>query len=256
MSSMEFISVMSGVRSPIYYDGRRKLKFRGFTLIELLVVVAIIGLLISILLPSLSRARESARSVQCQANLHSISQGIRGYINENNSFYPPMAIFPSYELTLHPTSPRPSMAVILGAYLGDPQASAESRNAVFRCPSDRIMNLESKRSDEYKLAEGVVDPGVPTKGETTWFEWQGSSYEPLPGFSLVDAQGRWRLNQENREQAQAGTEAVDLLAVFKTVDRIPIVYDYEQFHGSSQTDASVKAGRNVLYADFHVEAGR
>jgi prepilin-type N-terminal cleavage/methylation domain-containing protein len=57
-------------------------RLRGFTLIELLVVVAIIALLISILLPSLSEAREQARVSKCLSNLRTIVQGVNVYLND------------------------------------------------------------------------------------------------------------------------------------------------------------------------------
>ena len=55
----------------------------GFTLIELLVVVAIIALLISILLPSLARAKEQARIAKCLANMRGIIQAASGYMLDN-----------------------------------------------------------------------------------------------------------------------------------------------------------------------------
>jgi len=70
-----------------------KRKAFGFTLVELLVVIGIIAILMSVLLPSLSRARESAKRVQCLSNLKQISTAFFMYTEENKGWFPMPAVF-------------------------------------------------------------------------------------------------------------------------------------------------------------------
>jgi len=63
----------------------------GFTLVELLVVIGIIALLVSILMPALSSAREQAKKTVCAANLKTFGIGLQMYAHENNDFIPPAA---------------------------------------------------------------------------------------------------------------------------------------------------------------------
>ena len=66
----------------------RRFPRHAFTLVELLVVIGIIAVLISVLLPALGKARESANAIKCAANLRSIGQGLLIYAAENKSTFP------------------------------------------------------------------------------------------------------------------------------------------------------------------------
>lgn len=78
----------------------RLIRPRGFTLIEILVVVAIIALLISILLPSLTRAREQARGVACLANLGQLGKAEQLYQTQNREWIPGSPLTTGYFWTM------------------------------------------------------------------------------------------------------------------------------------------------------------
>ena len=76
----------------------------AFTLIELLVVVGIISLLISILTPSLSRARQQAKATVCLTRLSEFMKGLTAYAGDNHFLLPPMMYDVSVPGSVPPSS--------------------------------------------------------------------------------------------------------------------------------------------------------
>ncbi len=106
----------------------------AFTLIEMLVVIAIIGVLVGLLLPAISAARESARRAKCLSNERNLVLGILGYLNDNQVF-PPAGKFGEDSVTLanltaSPPIYDPSQSVIVAQFL--PGASASSTSSSSR----------------------------------------------------------------------------------------------------------------------------
>jgi prepilin-type N-terminal cleavage/methylation domain-containing protein/prepilin-type processing-associated H-X9-DG protein len=116
---------VSAIRSPF-----------GFTLVELLVVIGIIALLISILLPSLSRAQEQARMVNCLSNLRQLGSAFQMYLNENKGKFPaPSAGNQRAEDWLYWQSGRVLEESGINRYL---TSSGTFEPRYFICPSDDV----------------------------------------------------------------------------------------------------------------------
>src|SRR5690242_18166424 len=89
---------------------RRGASRSGFTLVELLVVIGIIAVLIGILMPALSRARQQAQSAECMSNMRACGQIFLLYATENKGFLPmcvldSIAKLPSFNISTNTTFP-------------------------------------------------------------------------------------------------------------------------------------------------------
>jgi prepilin-type N-terminal cleavage/methylation domain-containing protein/prepilin-type processing-associated H-X9-DG protein len=105
----------------------------AFTLIELLVTLAIIATLAALLLPVLSRAKESGRATACLSNLRQIGVALQLYVDENQNRLPYMR-----DKSLTTTNELPSPDQVLAGHLGNLK--------VLQCPSDRQRLFEQTGS--------------------------------------------------------------------------------------------------------------
>jgi prepilin-type N-terminal cleavage/methylation domain-containing protein/prepilin-type processing-associated H-X9-DG protein len=97
----------------------------AFTLVELLVVVGIIAVLISILMPALTKARTAAIQTQCLSNHKQLMQGLMMYANENEGYAPPAST--TTPIGANPTATIPWYSkFLMGKYVGNRSHSSTS----------------------------------------------------------------------------------------------------------------------------------
>jgi prepilin-type N-terminal cleavage/methylation domain-containing protein len=133
---------------------------RAFTLIELLVVISIIALLVGILLPALSAAREAGRNAVCMSNLRQAGIGMSSYAADSKDWLAGPntsgseltrldAIYPFKSLPTEPTQNMDWVSPTLGVQLALPADRTERVQRIFKndfhCPAN----------------QAIYDPGTP-----------------------------------------------------------------------------------------------
>jgi prepilin-type N-terminal cleavage/methylation domain-containing protein len=106
----------------------------GFTLIELLVVVGIIAVLLGVLLPTLSKARQAAVQATCMSNQRQIAMALMMYMNEHKGF------FPAFIQPVPTPAPAVPDAVWIFQYI--PGVYMKENPKSFMCPADDLKRLD------------------------------------------------------------------------------------------------------------------
>ena len=138
----------------------------GFTLVELLVVISVIALLIGLLLPALSGARDAARFVACQSNQRQIGTSVIVYTNDHDDFlpYPGNGVVEVWPVTLW----RYAVGDESVGIWGDIDADAPWVGTVMHCPAAPTDATTRAYAMNQRLHNNLGGPR--TVGGTT-FDW-------------------------------------------------------------------------------------
>ena len=211
-------------------SGRGASSRRAFTLIELLVVISVIALLISITIPALGSARETARRAKCMANLRSIGQGFSMYLKDSKDRFPRVSpLHQNGGADPQSTANDPSLLDLLSDYL---DADVPRREQPGVAGSPFIV------ADVYKGPSDRAGGGRNKNPQPVW-ETDGCSYEYFPGaFMLLG------------ELLAVRDPAFGVTKAYEKDRNWPIAVDTDDFHPLRKKGMARNA---VFYSDFRAD---
>ena len=215
----------------------------AFTLVELLVVIAVIALLISILIPALSRAREQANKVKCLSNLRQLGMAFVMYAGDNKQLFPFHADIGGMfaEDWIYWEQQRDPKRSAVAKYIGNINPGA------FRCPSDRLNRprilvpswgpYQYSYTFNYKFASNVL-PHVKL-----------GSIRHTPEKMMLMEEDEISLDDGNFHPELVGTNIENYLG---TRHEYPRINDWQKWNTRPLTQRPDRDQRgNIAFADGH-----
>lgn len=219
-------------------------KSRAFTLIELLVVVAIIALLISILLPSLSRARELSKRTVCSANLRGIGQAMYIYAQDDPQIFP--AVFQDC-----------TVANNLHLWYPQDRTSAPSTTGIPSPTVDLWSIVRANNTTPKQLiCPSTTDLPDPATDTTAYYDFAG----PPGGTGPSPYLSYGYMYQHDPNRRAIGTSSEPTFPIMADANpyikgqQAPASFQTDrtsQYRGNSANHTN-REGQNVLFQDGHV----
>lgn len=173
-------------------------KNRKFTLIELLVVVAIIGVLASLLLPSLRQARDKGFKVVCLNNMKQIGTCVAMYLSGNGSRYPTTSGKISWDDRLSDFDGRELSLELKKRAKFEVGEFEKIKHALYQCPKDLTPRRDGKlEKRSYSLSSGWERPGGYNFGISNDDGWSRRAENiSAPSNTIIMAE-TWNVDHSN-----------------------------------------------------------
>ncbi len=228
----------------------------GFTLIELLVVIALIAILMAILMPALSLARDQGRKMKCAGNLRSLALANSIYVSNNDDWTVPCRFIVGTQTTLWTSNKQ--FRKYIGYDTTEKGLSTVQTPKKFRCPSDRqkaylhAYNVEQGTTTGTLVSYGYnIEDFYPSVGSPSW---DATMLMNVLGYKMTTIpQPATKMQFNEAQDWWSKWKGADYIHGWDVLGQQGTVNQYKQVGCGGPTMYRHNESVNLAFYDGHVE---